>query len=64
MKSFSKVVFYMMSISLMMLASSCKKNFLEEDLTTAHGLDYYKTDQGIAELVVGAYNQVMDVPMA
>src|SRR5699024_943443 len=44
-------------ILLLTFLPSCK-DILEEDLTTAHGMDYYKTDAGIKDLVVGAYYQV------
>lgn len=42
--------------------TSCENNFLKENLTTQHTLSYYKTDQGIMELVVGAYYQVLSSP--
>jgi len=41
---------------------SCNKDFLKENLTTARGMDYYKTDDGIQQLAVGAYYQVFNVP--
>lgn len=44
--------------------SSCKKSFLDENLTTARSLDYYKTDQGIQSLVVGTYYQVFNTPFS
>jgi len=42
--------------------SSCKKNFLDENLKTARNTDFYKTDAGILQLAVGTYYQVFDVP--
>jgi hypothetical protein len=42
--------------------SSCKKSFLDENLTTARSLDYYKTDEGIQSLAVGTYYQVFNTP--
>jgi hypothetical protein len=63
MKSFTQFTGYIALIVVMAASvSSCKRNFLEEDLTTQHSLDYYKTDQGIQELVVGAYYQVLCSP--
>src|SRR6185312_7914619 len=41
---------------------SCKKNFLNETLTTARTTDFYQTDAGILQLAVGAYYQVFNVP--
>jgi hypothetical protein len=42
--------------------SSCKKSFLDENLTTARTTDFYKTDAGILQLAVGTYYQVFAVP--
>lgn len=44
--------------------TSCKKTFLDENLTTARSLDYYKTDAGIQSLVVGTYYQVFSTPFS
>jgi len=41
---------------------SCKKSFLDENLTTARNTDFYKTDAGILQLAVGTYYQVFDAP--
>ncbi len=43
-------------------ATSCKKNFLDENLQTIRDLEYYKTDAGIQQLVNGAYHQVFATP--
>ena len=43
-------------------ASSCKKDFLTETLTTARSTEFYKTDAGIQQLSVGTYYQVFNVP--
>jgi len=42
--------------------ASCKKNFLNETLTTARTTDFYQTDAGIQQLAVGTYYQVFNVP--
>lgn len=44
------------------LFQSCNKDFLEEDLTTRPSLDYYKTEEGIMSLAVGAYYRVLAFP--
>ncbi|MDI9364281.1 MAG: RagB/SusD family nutrient uptake outer membrane protein [Flavobacterium sp.] len=48
--------------ALLMGTSSCKKTFLDETLTTARDLSYYKTDAGIQSLVNGTYYQVFNTP--
>ncbi|QNA42650.1 RagB/SusD family nutrient uptake outer membrane protein [Lacibacter sediminis] len=45
-----------------MVATSCKKTFLDENLQTIRDLEYYKTDAGIQQLVNGAYHQVFATP--
>jgi hypothetical protein len=39
-----------------------QKDFLKEELTTAQGNEFYKTDAGIQQLAVGTYYQVFEVP--
>jgi hypothetical protein len=41
---------------------ACKKDFLTETLTTERSTDFYKSDEGIMQLAVGAYYQVFNVP--
>jgi hypothetical protein len=43
-------------------STSCKDDFLLEDLTTKRSSDFYNTEAGIQSLVVGTYNQVLNVP--
>jgi hypothetical protein len=43
-------------------ASSCKKTYLDEQLRTARGNEFFKTDAGILQLATGAYFQVFSVP--
>jgi len=45
-----------------LVATSCKKTFLDENLQTIRDLEYYKTDAGIQQLVMGAYHQVFATP--
>jgi starch-binding outer membrane protein, SusD/RagB family len=54
---------YILVATLGLLSTSCKK-FLDENLTTVRGMDYYKTDDGIQSLVAGAYQQVFASPHA
>lgn len=49
-------------VAALLFATSCKKSFLNEQLTTAQGNDFYKTDAGIQQLSVGTYYQVFEVP--
>ena len=49
-------------IAVIMTAVSCKKTFLDEKLTTARSLEFYKTDAGIISLVNGTYHHVFCVP--
>jgi len=44
------------------LITSCKKDFLKENLTTARTTDFYKTDAGILQLSVGTQYQVFNAP--
>jgi hypothetical protein len=48
--------------AVLFITPSCKKDFLNETLTTARGSDFYKTDVGIQQLAVGTYYQVFEVP--
>lgn len=60
----NKNIFFktLMFVSAVFFASSCKKDFLTETLTTARSTDFYKTDAGIQQLSVGTYYQVFNVP--
>jgi hypothetical protein len=62
-----KIIKLIVNISLfsgLVLMASCKKDFLDEELTTARNLDFFKTDEGILQLATGAYYQVFDLPFA
>jgi hypothetical protein len=56
----NKFLVYMAVIVCVMIAPSCKKTFLDENLTTARSLEFYKTDAGIQSLVTGTYQQVFN----
>jgi starch-binding outer membrane protein, SusD/RagB family len=57
---FLYIIIVTMLISL--VTTSCKKEFLNEELKTARDLAFYKTDAGIQQLVQGAYHQVFATP--
>lgn len=42
---------------------SCNKDFLKEELKTARGNEFFKTDAGILQLATGAYYQSFSVPV-
>ncbi|HLG40784.1 MAG TPA: RagB/SusD family nutrient uptake outer membrane protein [Chitinophagaceae bacterium] len=48
----------MAAIFSVIVATSCKKSFLDENLETVRQLTYYQSDEGIQQLVNGAYHQV------
>src|SRR5688572_4980388 len=45
-----------------MVITSCKKSFLDEELKTSRDLEFYKTDEGLQQLVLGTYHQVFATP--
>ncbi|HVG15965.1 MAG TPA: RagB/SusD family nutrient uptake outer membrane protein [Chitinophagaceae bacterium] len=53
-------VFYIAIIAWLMILPSCKKSFLDENLTTARSMEFYSTDAGIQSLVNGTYHQVFN----
>ncbi len=44
--------------------TSCNDDFLEEELTTQRSTDFYKTEEGIQSLAVGAYYRVLASPFS
>jgi hypothetical protein len=58
----NKFFISMVIIAIVMTTASCKKTFLDENLTTARSLEFYKTDAGILSLVTGNYYQVFNTP--
>jgi starch-binding outer membrane protein, SusD/RagB family len=50
------------TLLLVLVTTSCKKSFLNEELKTSRDLNFYKTDAGIQQLVSGAYHQVFASP--
>jgi len=47
----------LVTILVAMVSISCKKSFLDETLKTSRDLEFYKTDEGIQQLVLGTYHQ-------
>ena len=47
-----------MAGSLTTIATSCKESFLDEQLITGHSTDYFKTQDGLDDLVTGAYQKL------
>ena len=70
MKNYKKLYINLMLVTALTLGSSCNKDFLDEELTTAYNQEYYKTEPGIQALAVGTYYQVFaaefqgEVPLA
>jgi hypothetical protein len=58
----TKLIFKIFLFSGLMLVSSCKKDFLKEELKTDRGMEYYKSDDGILALATGTYHQVFSAP--
>ncbi len=48
-----------MLVAALALGTSCNKDFLDEELTTAYSKDYYKTEAGIQALAIGTTYQVL-----
>lgn len=59
-----KLIFNISLLSGLVVMASCKKDFLKEELTTARGMDFFKTDDGIQQLATGTYYQVLDLPFS
>lgn len=66
MKNLKKHCTYLFTaLALIGTVSSCTKDsFLDEELTTKRSSDYYKTEEGIKALAVGAYYRVLASPFA
>ena len=43
-------------VAAMIVPVSCSKDFLKEELTTSRNTDYFKTNEGLDQLVVGLYS--------
>jgi hypothetical protein len=54
----------MLVAALILGSSSCNKDFLDEELTTAYSKEYYKTEAGIQALAIGTYYQVFAAEFA
>lgn len=54
----------LVSILTVMVITSCKKTFLDENLETVRDLSFYTTDAGIQQLSVGTYHHVFAAPFS
>ena len=52
----------LVAVLAVMVTTSCKKSFLNENLETVRDLEFYKTDAGIQTLVNGTYHHVFATP--
>jgi starch-binding outer membrane protein, SusD/RagB family len=52
----------LVAIVTLMVITSCKKSFLDENLSTVRDLSFYSTDAGIQQLVNGTYHHVFAAP--
>jgi hypothetical protein len=59
-----KLIFNISLLAGLIAMASCKKDFLDETLTTDRNMEYFKTDAGIQALAVGTYYQVFALPFA
>ena len=64
MKNYKKQYINLMLVTVLLLSSSCNKDFLDEELTTAYTQEYYKTEAGIQALAIGTYYQVFAAEFA
>jgi hypothetical protein len=64
MKNYKKQYISLMLVTVLLLSSSCNKDFLDEELTTAYTQEYYKTEAGIQALAIGTYYQVFAAEFA
>lgn len=55
---------YLLTVLALLISSvtSCKKDFLDEELTTKRNTDFYNTEEGILALAVGANYKVLASP--
>lgn len=63
MKNFIKRCTYLFTATVLVgIVGSCSEDFLDEELTTQRGNEFYTTEQGIQQLAIGAYYQVLASP--
>lgn len=59
-----KLIINILLFSGLFSISSCNEDFLKEELETARGMEYYKTDEGIMALSTGTYHHVFSAPFS
>lgn len=57
-----KFLIFILLFATVMTVISCKKTVLDETLTTARGMSYYTTDEGITSLSNGTYFAIFSSP--
>jgi hypothetical protein len=62
MKKYNFLLPILIAAFISIAAVSCKKSVLDEKLTTARGMSYYTTDEGITSLSTGTYYAVFSLP--
>ncbi|MEO5682337.1 MAG: RagB/SusD family nutrient uptake outer membrane protein [Chitinophagaceae bacterium] len=62
MKKYNFLIAVLLLLATVITTSSCKKSVLDETLTTARGMSYYATDEGITSLATGAYFSTFAAP--
>ena len=62
MKKYNFLPLVLLAAIIAIATPSCKKAVLDENLTTARGMSYYTTDDGIASLSTGTYYAVFSLP--
>ncbi|HET8737680.1 MAG TPA: RagB/SusD family nutrient uptake outer membrane protein [Pricia sp.] len=60
----NRLVHILVALVVLGTAHSCKKDFLEEELTTQRSKEYLETEEGIRSLAIGAYFQVLAASMS
>lgn len=59
-----KLILNISVLSGLIVMASCKKEFLDEELTTDRNMEFFKTDAGILALATGTYYQVFALPFS
>jgi len=62
MKKYNFLPLVLLAAIIAIATPSCKKAVLDENLTTARGMSYYTTDDGIVSLSTGTYYAVFSLP--
>ena len=58
MKKFNHIMTAALLVGMAGGITSCGNDFLDEKLKTQHSTDYFKTQEGLDDLVTGAYQKL------